>query len=94
MKRCVLFPAGVLLGVLLLVGPVPAEDFPALGAKQLKAKIDANEKMFLWNPLSDIEFNEGYIPGSVNVPFHRAGGSDSLPKDKQTPVITYCLGPK
>jgi len=42
----------------------------------------------------DIEFNEGHIPGSVNIPLHRIATTDQLPADKATPNVTYCLGPQ
>lgn len=69
-------------------------DFQDLTAQALKAKMDKGEKFFLLNPLSDIEFAEGHIPGSVNIPLHRIKSSDKLPADKATPIVTYCLGPK
>ena len=65
-----------------------------LNASELKALIDSGEKVFLVNPLSDIEYNEGNIPGSVNIPLHTIMSTDKLPKDKQTLIVTYCLGPK
>jgi len=76
------------------VHSLAAADFPEIKAPALKAKLDAGEKVFLLNPLSDIEFNQGYIPGSVNIPLHLLGTTDQLPQDKNTLIITYCLGPK
>ena len=71
-----------------------AADFPVISAQELKAKMDGGEGLLLLNPLSDIEFNEGHIPGSVNIPLHTIKTTDKLPKDKNTPIIVYCLGPK
>lgn len=47
--------------------------------------------MLLVNPLSDIEFNEGHIPGSINIPLHTIMRSDKLPENLDTPIVTYCL---
>lgn len=71
-----------------------AGQFPVITSKALKAKLDAGEKILLLNPLSDIEFNEGHIPGSVNIPIQEIATTDKLPQDKDTLIIPYCLGPK
>jgi rhodanese-related sulfurtransferase len=92
----IIFKLGLagLLTVLLLASNVWAKDFDAITAKELKTKMDAGEEIFLLNPLSDIEFNEGHIPGSVNVPLHTLSTTSKLPKNKETLIVTYCLGPK
>lgn len=82
------------LMVLFLASPIWAADFPDLSAKVLKAKLDSGEQMLLVNPLSDIEFNEGHIPGSVNIPLQQIKSTDRLPADKSVAIVTYCLGPK
>jgi len=78
----------------LMAGHTWAASFPDISAQALKKKMDGGEKMVLVNPLSDIEFNEAHIPGSVNIPLHLIPTSDRLPADKSVPVVTYCLGPK
>ena len=83
-----------IVAVLIGAGEVWASNFDAITAKELKAKMDAGEEIFLLNPLSDIEFNEGHIPGSVNVPLHTLSTTSKLPKNKKTLIVTYCLGPK
>jgi hypothetical protein len=83
LAACLVFPAGIY-----------AADFPDITAKDLKAKLDGGEKLFLLNPLSDIEFNEGHIQGTVNIPLDAIANTDKLPADKGILIITYCLGPK
>jgi rhodanese-related sulfurtransferase len=70
---------------------VQAENFPEITAEQVKAKLDAGEKLLLINPLSDIEFQDKHIPGSINIPLQNILVAD-LPKDKDQLIITYCLG--
>jgi rhodanese-related sulfurtransferase len=65
-----------------------------LTAQELKTMLDSGHNMLLLNPLSDIEFNEGHIPGSVNIPLHMIMKSDKLPKKKDMLVVTYCLSDK
>jgi len=71
-----------------------AAQFTDISAQELKAKLDSGEKLLLINPLSDIEFNEANIPGSINISIDQITSSDKLPQDKTTLIITYCLGPK
>lgn len=83
-----------ILAVFFFIGNAMAVEFKDLTAQEVKAKLDSGEKFLLLNPLSDIEFNEGHIPGSVNIPFHLLQKSDQLPADKSFPVVSYCLGPE
>jgi rhodanese-related sulfurtransferase len=61
---------------------------------ELKRLMDSGQSLFLLNPLSEIEFNEGYIPGSVNIPAEEIHKTKRLPKNKRTLIVTYCWGPK
>ena len=63
-------------------------------ARELKELIDSGTPIFLLNPLSEIEFNEGHIPGSVNIPAEKILTSQKLPKNKEMHIVTYCKGPK
>ena len=36
------------------------------------------------------EYQEGHIPGSVNVPLQDLGGSGDLPAGRATPLFIYC----
>lgn len=76
------------------IGIAWSGDFKDLSPQDLKSKLDSGTKIFLLNPLSDIEFAEGHIPGSVNIPLHLLSTTDKLPEDKACPIVTYCLGPK
>jgi rhodanese-related sulfurtransferase len=82
------------LATLMLTGLAWAAEFKDLTTQEVKASLDGGQKVFLLNPLSDIEFSENFIPGSVNIPSHLIPTSKELPQDKATPIITYCLGPK
>lgn len=82
------------LFVCLAAVPALSRDFPEITAKQLKAKIDAGEKLTLLNSLSDIEFKDKHIPGSINIPLQDIMIAENLPKDKNQLIVTYCLGRK
>jgi 3-mercaptopyruvate sulfurtransferase SseA len=82
----------LVLFVCLAAAPASSKDFSEITAKQLKEKIDAGEKLTLLNPLSDIEFNDKHIPGSINIPLQEIIITGELPKDKEQLIVTYCLG--
>ncbi len=63
-------------------------------AEQLKRLIDSGKSVFLLNPLSEIEFNQAHIPGSVNIPVSQIRKTTKLPEDKDTLIVTYCKGPR
>jgi rhodanese-related sulfurtransferase len=75
----------------MIAGAGWAADFEDILAQVLKAKIDSGESSMVVNPLSDIEFDEGHIPGSVNIPLHLISTTDRLPAEKSTLIVTYCL---
>ena len=86
--RCI---AIAMFGLLVLPPLACLAERQDLTAQELKTLLDSGQDMLLVNPLSDIEFNEGHIPGSVNIPLHMIMKSDKLPKNKDTLVVTYCL---
>lgn len=77
-----------------IAGPYKADAATDYTARELKELIDSGTPIFLLNPLSEIEFNEGHIPGSVNIPVEEIMSTKKLPKDKAMLIVTYCKGPK
>ena len=73
---------------------VDADQSQKITALELKGRMDSGEDLFLLNPLSEIEFNEGNIPGSVNIPYTTILETNKLPENKNTLIVTYCLGLK
>jgi len=62
-------------------------------AKDLQAKIDAQEDFVLLNVLSAEDFEKAHIPGSLNVPQKRDSflqDVENLVKDKNRTVVVYC----
>ncbi len=79
---------------LMIFGISWAGSFTDISTQSLKDRLESGEKILVVNPLSDLEFDEQHIPGSVNIPLHLISTTDKLPEDKATPIVTYCLGPK
>ena len=92
-KLTLYFKVCLCLGILLTFAQ-SASAMDNYSAEQVKRLMDSGKTVFLLNPLSEIEFNEGHIPGSVNISAERIMRSEKLPKDKDTLIITYCKGPK
>jgi rhodanese-related sulfurtransferase len=64
-----------------------------LTAEQLKASIDAKEKMVVVDTRTPDEFAQARIVGSVNVPAGVVRAlSNRLPKDRGTVLVFYCRG--
>jgi 3-mercaptopyruvate sulfurtransferase SseA len=80
--------------LVLLTVPNTADAFEDYTAVELKQLMDSGKPFFLLNPLSEIEFNEGHIPGSVNIPTEEILKTKRLPKNKEMLIVTYCKGPK
>jgi len=64
-----------------------------LNAKQLKSMIDGDQDFVLINVLSEAAFDEGHIPGSVNIPHEQDTFIDrveAIVGDKSRQVVVYC----
>lgn len=81
-------PMAFLISVLFTNIP-GAADFPIISTEELKAKLDAKEKLLLVFPLSDIEFNQGHISGSINIPLPYIKTPGNLPQDKEALIVMY-----
>lgn len=82
------------MALALLTLPNTADAFKDYTAEELKQLLDMGQPVFLLCPLSEIEFNEGHIPGSVNIPAEEILKTKQLPTDKDMLIVTYCMGPK
>lgn len=92
-KKLITFSICLLMANLLAFAGAasPGKDYSAWELKEL---MDSGKPVFLLNPLSEIEFNEAHIPGSINIPADDIMKTQKLPKNKNALIITYCKGPK
>ena len=65
------------------------QQFERLKAQQVKQILDSGERVFLLNRVSDIMFNQGFIPGSVHVVLEDIPTSELIPADMDTPIISH-----
>ena len=69
-----------------------AGNIQEITAPEVKNMLETNKQALLINVLSKIEFDGLHISGSINIPSIDFPDSKLLPTDKQTPIITYCMG--
>jgi len=96
MQRYTIFPIVFFVGLALLVGdslPCRATDIQIITTPELKKWLDADQKPFLVYTLSQVEFYEERIPGSVCIPTEQMKSSRELPQKMDIPIVFYCLGP-
>ena len=96
MQRTFLITFVSLIGLALLIGsnvPCRAADVQMITTPELKKWLEADQKPALIYTLSQVEFFEERIPGSVCVPTEQMKTSQALPKSMDTPLVFYCKGP-
>ena len=96
MQRKLLFPFVSFIGLALLIGgtvPCLAADVQMITTPELKKWLDSEQKPALVYTLSQVEFFEERIPGSVCIPTEQMKTTQALPKSMDTPIVFYCKGP-
>ena len=96
MKRLMFMLVTLLLPSLLAAEDIKLPDgVKAISTEELKGMLDRGEKVAVINSLSALEFTQTKIKGSINIPYGKLrDGEASLPADRETALVFYCLGPK
>ena len=67
------------------------ESFKEISAPEVKSLIENNGAIVI-HVLSEIEYTMQHITGSINIPIIKLKTSEKLPKNRETPVVFYCMG--
>ena len=67
------------------------EPFKLITAPEVKDLLEEG-KVVVVHVLSEIEYGIQHIPASINIPIIKMKTTNKLPKDKDTPLIFYCMG--
>ncbi|RJX32917.1 MAG: rhodanese-like domain-containing protein [Desulfurivibrio sp.] len=67
------------------------EGYKEISAFELKQLADSDQQALIINVLSAIEYDSQHIPGSINIPIINMKNTSRLPRDKNTPLVFYCL---
>jgi rhodanese-related sulfurtransferase len=68
-----------------------AEGPRKITAPEVKKMVE-DDQALLVHVLSHIEFIMQHIPGSINIPITQMETTTKLPKQKNVPIIFYCMG--
>ena len=91
--RKTLLAAALIMALSASPPSLAAEEFQVITTPQLKQWLASPQKPFLVYTLSQVEFHERRIPGSVCIPTEEMQRTDALPEKRDTPLVFYCLGP-
>jgi rhodanese-related sulfurtransferase len=81
------------LFAILLIGTPALAQFPIIDSAQLRLWITGKSKAVLIDTCSREEYLQAHIPGAISIPADQMNArADSLPKEKNTPIIFYCRG--
>jgi rhodanese-related sulfurtransferase len=68
-------------------------QYPVIDAEQLKSRLQGKQKVILIDARPEDEYQQGHIPGAINIRSDRMKEEYSrLPKNKTTALIFYCRG--
>lgn len=83
----------MLILTLVTAGSANAEDqgYKKVTAPEVKDMLESGRALAI-HVLSRIEYEMQHISGSVNIPITEMNATDRLPKEKDTPLIFYCMG--
>ncbi len=82
-----------LFGFLFLFSSAAIAQFPIVTAEQVKSRIQEKKKVVVIDSRTPEEYQEGHIPGAVNIPPDRMKTETArFPKDRKTSMIFYCRG--
>ena len=88
----------VILSLALSIGTFAAdlnatEDFKTISTQELKTWMESADRPTLVFSLSEVEYREIHIPGSICITMELMEESDRMPGDRNAPIVFYCHGP-
>lgn len=69
------------------------EGYNLISTEELKTWLKSTAPPTLIYSLSQVEFEEQRIPGSICIPMELMAESKDLPASKDQPLVFYCKGP-
>lgn len=85
---------GMALLVFALAAAAPAgaqEGWRKVTAPEVKDMLEGGRGLAV-HVLSRIEYEMQHISGSINIPITEMNETDKLPREKDKPLIFYCMG--
>ena len=90
----VLLAFGVLTLCLMMMPATEAASsgWRDISTQELKTMLDRGQNLCLINVLPRIIHDAEHIKGSINIPIGKIKTSPEMPRDKDKPIVFYCLG--
>jgi rhodanese-related sulfurtransferase len=82
-----------LLATTLITVSVFAGEFPDVSVTQVQKMVES-KKAVLIDVNGSESYAKGHVPGALDYAAIKDKLADALPKDKNTPIVAYCGGPK
>jgi rhodanese-related sulfurtransferase len=70
-----------------------AGEFPDVSVAQVK-KLAESKKAVIIDVNGSESYAQGHVPGALDFAAIKDNFAGALPKDKNTPIVAYCGGPK
>jgi rhodanese-related sulfurtransferase len=71
--------------------PAYGEGIKNLTAPEVKSMIDRGDSILV-HVLSELEYDIQHVTGSINIPVIEMETTEKLPRNKNIPLIFYCMG--
>ena len=82
-----------LFGFIFLTSSIAMAQFPVISAEDVRTWVTGKSKAVLIDSRMPDEYQQGHIPGAINIPAERMRSEAArLPRDKTRPLIFYCRG--
>jgi rhodanese-related sulfurtransferase len=78
---------------MMVAASVFAGEFPDISVSEVKT-LSESKKAVIIDVNGSESFAKGRIPGALDYAAIKNNLIDALPKDKNTPIVAYCGGPK
>ncbi len=65
--------------------------YKEISAPEVKYLLEQGKGVVI-HVLTELEYNAQHITGSINIPVVKMKTTDKLPKNKDTPLVFYCMG--
>lgn len=88
MKKLLSFLTAALVTTVVIAG-----EFADISISEVK-KLAESKKAVIIDVNGSESYAKGHIPGALDFAAIQAKLADALPKDKSTPIVAYCGGPK
>jgi rhodanese-related sulfurtransferase len=82
-----------LLATVMVASSVFAGEFPDISITEVKALAESRKAVIIDVNGSE-SYAKGHVPGALDFAAIQANLAGALPKDKSTPIVAYCGGPK